>query len=162
MTLLKSCKSVCLFDKNSPVSSPFASLIASLFVILASLSPIFSYQNEIRPRQYRGRISTAKRGLLKHTIRAIDHRAAISKAPSGSFTVSNDGDRVKRKCMKQWRIHALFHPSRPVMSYSLFRSPARHNPRFLHSKTHIAAMRPQGLDIAPAETRRHTPAPLRG
>ena len=155
MILRKSCKIVRAFDKHLPVEKTLAALFASL-------SPVSSRQNEIRPRQYRGRISTAKRDLFKHTIRAIDHRAAISKAPYGSFTVSNDDDRVKRKCMKQWRIHALFHSNCSVMSASSFRSPARHNPRFLHSKTHIAAMRPQGLDIAPAETRRHTPALPRG
>ena len=50
----------------------------------------------------------------------------------------------------------------PTMASVPLRPLARHSPRFLRSKTHIAATRPQGRDIAPAETRRRTPALPRG
>ena len=121
-----------------------------------------STEREHPPQQCGGCSLQLSAACSNTQIRAIGQRAAISKAPFGNFTVSNDGGCVKRKCMKPSRIHALFHSNCSVMSASSFRSPARHNPRFLHSKTHIAATPLPSLDSAPTETRRHTPSPPRG
>lgn len=96
----------------------------------------------------RRRLSTAKRGNLKHKMHAQGRtRRSHQNLPFDTKTVSN-----ARACVKVI----------PDISRRSSAQLAPHTPRFAHNRRYTAARRPPSSDSARAETHRHIPAPPHG